>query len=118
MVLFKDLKRSNVLATVINGMLTDDEIDLLHKKLHEILQSDDKARWYFEMNDFDVWLAKGLWEYLKTDANHADNYEKIAMVGEKKWQNWISQLMKPFASAEIKYFDLEDKELAKQWILE
>ena len=50
------------------------------------------------------------------DAAHANDYEKIAMVGDKKWQNWITQFMKPFTKAEIKYFNLDQKEDAKSWI--
>ena len=50
------------------------------------------------------------------DMSHADDYEKIAMVGDKKWQDWITQFMKPFTNAEIRYFDSEQKEEAKEWI--
>ncbi|MGY8914825.1 MAG: STAS/SEC14 domain-containing protein, partial [Flavobacteriales bacterium] len=50
------------------------------------------------------------------DTAHAKDYEKIAMVGDKKWQEWIAQFMKPFTNADIRYFDLKDKETAKQWI--
>ena len=48
------------------------------------------------------------------DLKHADDYEKIAMVGEKKWQEWITRFMKPFTNAEVRYFDLKEK--AKAWI--
>ncbi len=84
MIQFKDLEKSNVLATVINKSLGAEEVNLLHMRLHEVLRSNEKARWYFEMNDFDGWSAKGLWEDLKMDTSHAKDYEKIAMVGEKK----------------------------------
>lgn len=75
-------------------------------KIHRILESKDKVRWYFEMNDFDGWNVKGFWEDLKMDAKHADDYEKIVMVGDSNWQDWMTQLIKPFTAAEIKFFDL------------
>jgi hypothetical protein len=28
----------------------------------------------------------------------------------------MTDLMKPFTSAEVKFFDLEEKEIAKKWI--
>ncbi|KKN24951.1 hypothetical protein LCGC14_0889710 [marine sediment metagenome] len=40
------------------------------------------------------------------------------MVGETKWQDWMTQLMKTFTAADIKFFDLKDKEKAKTWIQE
>ena len=75
-----------------------------------------KVRWYFKMENFAGRDLPGLWEDLKMDTAHAKDYEKIAMVGDKKWQEWITQFMKPFTNAEIKFFDLKDEETAKKWI--
>ena len=75
-----------------------------------------KVRWYFEMENFSGWKFNAFWKDLKMDMSHADDYEKIAMVGDKKWQDWITQFMKPFTNAEIRYFDSEQKEEAKEWI--
>lgn len=116
MIQFIDLKKDNLLATIINGKLKENEVALLHKKIHQILEFNDKVSWYFEMSDFDGWSAKGFWEDLKMDTNHASDYEKIAMVGDEKWQDWMTQLMKPFTSADIKFFEFKDKEKAKTWI--
>tara|TARA_R100000027_G_scaffold63922_1_gene57011 strand:+ start:813 stop:1025 length:213 start_codon:yes stop_codon:yes gene_type:complete len=68
------------------------------------------------MENFSGWKFNAFWKDSKMDMSHADDYEKIAMVGDKKWQNWITQFMKPFTNAEIKYFDLKEKEEAKEWI--
>ena len=75
-----------------------------------------KARWYFELEDFTGYDLKGFWEDLKVDSAHFNEYGKMAMVGDKKWQGWIAQFMKPFTNAEIDYFSLEDRKTAKQWI--
>ncbi|CAL65017.1 STAS/SEC14 domain-containing protein [Christiangramia forsetii] len=116
MLQFIDLKQDKLLATVIDGKLSEEEIELLHAKIHEILETNNKLRWYFEMNDFDGWSAKGFWEDLKMDSKHASDYEKIAMVGDSEWQDWMTQLMKPFTNADIKFFEIEEKERAKKWI--
>ena len=47
-----------------------------------------------------------------------EDFEKIAMVGEKKWQEWMTEIMKPFTSAEIKYFSTEERDDARKWIEE
>ncbi|MGA9326964.1 MAG: STAS/SEC14 domain-containing protein, partial [Salegentibacter sp.] len=69
-----------------------------------------------EMKNFHGWTPSAMWEDAKLDFEHKDNFEKIAMVGSEKWEDWLSQLMKPFTKAEIKFFKLEEKELAKAWI--
>ena len=111
-----ELTNKNLIATEASGKLTAKDIEKIHPLIHAILDRGMKVRWYFEMKDFDGWDVKGFWEDLKMDAAHAKDYEKIAMVGNKKWQNWITKFMKPFTNAEIKFFDLKDKETAKQWI--
>ena len=111
-----ELTNKNLIATEASGKLTAKDIEKIHPLIHAILDRGMKVRWYFEMKDFDGWDVKGFWEDLKMDAAHAKDYEKIAMVGDKKWQNWITKFMKPFTNAEIKFFDLKDKETAKQWI--
>ena len=111
-----ELQGKNIVATKASGKLDKKDIEKIHPLIHAILYKGMKVRWYFEMEEFTGWDFPGLWEDLKMDTAHAKDYEKIAMVGNKKWQDWITQFMKPFTNAEIKYFDLEEKEIAKEWI--
>ena len=106
----------NVIATKATGKLTKTDYDKLLPVLHERLRQYKKLRWYFEMENFEGWELKAFWEDVKFDAQHANDFEKIAMVGEKKWQEWMTDLMKPFTSAEIKYFDLSQTHEAMRWI--
>ena len=48
---------------------------------------------------------------------HSDDLERIAIVGAKKWEQWMRSVMKPFTTALINYFDLADREKAMEWIL-
>tara|TARA_R110002051_G_scaffold126868_1_gene200467 strand:+ start:118 stop:477 length:360 start_codon:yes stop_codon:yes gene_type:complete len=111
-----DVKKDNVIATLATGKLEQQDIEKVHPIIHSILDKGFKVRWYFEMVNFTGWDVPGLWEDLKMDTAHATDYEKIAMVGDEKWQEWITQFMKPFTNAEIKYFNLDQKEDAKSWI--
>jgi len=77
-----------------------------------------KIRLYCEMVDFDGWTPSGLWADTKFDVKHANDFTRIAFVGEKKWLNLITQAMKPFTSAEIRYFDIAEREEALQWAKE
>jgi hypothetical protein len=111
-----ELKEKNIVATKASGKLRKEDIEKIHPLIHAILDKGMKVRWYFEMDNFTGWDLPSLWEDLKMDTAHARDYEKIAMVGDKKWQEWITQFMKPFTNAEIKYFNIDQKEDAKNWI--
>jgi hypothetical protein len=106
----------NLIATRATGNLTEADYDKLLPLLNNIVEKHKKIRWYFEMEGFEGWKPKAFWEDLKFDVQHANKFEKVAMVGDEKWEDWMTDLMKPFTSAEVKFFDLEEKEIAKKWI--
>lgn len=91
-------------------------MDKLLPILQEKIQHFQKARWYYHMKDFYGWKIAAFLKDIKFDLKHANDFEKVAMVGEKKWQDLMTQAMKPFTLAEIKYFNLEDEQEAKDWI--
>lgn len=59
-----------------------------------------------------------LWEEIKWDWKHFTDVERIALVGEEKWQAGMSKFCKPFTAAEIRYFDMSDMENARTWVEE
>lgn len=106
----------NIIATKATGKLTEADYNKLLPLLNNKIEQYRKIRWYFEMENFDGWELKAVWEDVKFDTKHANDFDKVAMVGEKKWEEWMTDLMKPFTSAEVKYFDSSQKEEAMQWI--
>ena len=106
----------NIIATKATEKLTEADYNKLIPILNNMLKQYSKFRWYFEMENFDGWELKAFWEDVKFDAKHASDFEKVAMVGENQWQEWMTDLMKPLTSAEVRYFDLSQKEEAVQWI--
>jgi hypothetical protein len=109
-------KRRKLIATRATGKLTEADYNKLLPLLTSMLKQYSKINWYFEMENFDGWELKGLWEEVKFDAKHANDFDKVAMVGEKKWEEWMTDLMKAFTSAEVRFFDSSQKEEAIEWI--
>ncbi len=106
----------NTIATRASGKLTKTDYDQLLPLLYERLKQYEKLRWYFEMENFEGWELTAFWEDVKFDIKHAGDFEKVAMVGGKQWEKWMTDLMKPFTAVEIKYFDLDQREDALIWI--
>lgn len=106
----------NVIATKAIKKLTKSDYSTLLPILVSRLQTYKKIRWYFEMEDFQGWELKAFWQDVKFDMRHANDFEKIAMVGEKKWQEWMTDFMKPFTVAEIKFFEMKERDTALEWI--
>jgi hypothetical protein len=111
-----ELKEKNIVVTKASEKLKKEDIEKIHSLICTILNKGIKVRWYFEMENFTGWDLPGFWEDIKMNTAHAHEYERIAMVGDKKWEEWVSQFMKLFTNAEIKYFNIDQKKEAKNWI--
>ena len=71
-----------------------------------------------ELHDFEGWTAGALWEDTKFAAKHFNDIERVAVVGEARWQKGITVFGKPFTSADVRYFDMQEIERAREWIRE
>jgi len=119
-----DFTGNNVIATTANDFLGIKDYEKIHPFIHNIIKTGKKVRWYFEMDDGSSTNSTGFWEdgiieinYGNMKFTHSDDIETIAIVGEKKWEKCMMAIMKPFANANLKYFELSDKEQAKEWII-
>lgn len=75
-----------------------------------------KVRVLFDMRDFEGWDMGGLWEDAKFGVTHFSDIERLAMVGAKKWQQWMATICKPFTKAKIRYFETDQKAEALAWL--
>jgi hypothetical protein len=57
-----------------------------------------------------------LWEDIKFDVKHFADIERLALVGESKWEAGMAVFCKPFTTAKIKYFDESKAAEAQEWI--
>ena len=60
------------------------------------------------MTAFHGWEGDGLSEKLKFDMSHFAGIERIAAVGDKKWQRGMTAFFTPFSKATTRYFDHAD----------
>jgi hypothetical protein len=75
-----------------------------------------KVRVLFEMHNFHGWEVGALWQDIKFDVKHFRDIERLALVGESKWEKGMAAFCKPFTTAKIQYFDTKDIAKARAWI--
>jgi hypothetical protein len=49
---------------------------------------------------------------------HTKDIERLALVGDKKWEAWMAKLAGPFLKAEIRYYDWSRLQTAWDWLRE
>jgi len=106
----------NVLGLKAVGNLTHADYEQLVPALEELIKEHGKVHVLFELEDCQGWDIGAAWDELKFWFKHGADVERCAVVGEKKWQEWMTKLSRPFFK--VKYFDKAELEEAWDWVLE
>lgn len=114
MLTFLDRSSGTVLGVKVIGKLTQADYRQLAERLETMLGRHDKVRILIEMEDCQGWDIGAAWDNLKFGFQHDHQCERCAVVGEKKWQKWMTKLAKPFFN--VRYFDPSQREEAWRWI--
>jgi hypothetical protein len=108
--------QNGVLEVEVTGKLTKEFYEEFVPAVESQIAEAGKIKILFVMHDFHGWTAGAMWEDLKFDLKHWKDIDRLAIVGEKKWQKGMASFCKPFTKAKIEYFDHADIEKARKWV--
>ena len=112
------ISAGKLLHVKVTGKLTKEAYETFTPLVDQQIREHGKIRILFEMHDFHGWTAGALWEDLKFDFKHWKDIERLAIVGESKWEKGMAVFCKPFTAAKIKYFDRAKLSEAEEWLTE
>ena len=107
-----------ILVVNVSGKLTKAEYEQLVPEFERLVRQHGKLRLLFDMTGFHGWEAGALWEDIKFDVRHHADIERLAMIGDKKWEHGIAAFCKPFTKATIRYFTHSEFAEARKWLRE
>ena len=102
----------------VTGKLTKESYEIFAPVVDEQIKEHGKLRILFEMHDFHGWTAGALWEDMKFDFKHWKDIERLAIIGESKWEKGMATFCKPFTTAKVKYFEHAQIGEAQSWLEE
>jgi hypothetical protein len=105
-----------ILVVELVGTLVKEDYKPLVQEFNRLVGMHGKISVLLDMTRFEGWDMAALWQEIKFDLQHLDKMERLAVVGEKRWQHAIASAGKAFFSAEVRYFDAADAAQARQWI--
>lgn len=108
----------NVIEVHATGKLTREAYEAFVPMTEAKIREYGKVRILFSMHDFHGWNAGAMWSDFKFDLKHFNDIERLALVGESKWEKGMSVFCRPFTTAKIRYFDQTETEKARAWLLE
>lgn len=107
-----------VIEVTVSGNLTREAYQDFVPRTEAAIKKYGKIRVLFVMLGFHGWDAGALWEDIKFDIKHFNHIERLAIVGETKWQKGMALFCRPFTTASIQYFEHGDLDKAREWIEE
>lgn len=105
-----------VIAVHVSGKLEKADYEHFVSEFARRVREHGKLRVLFEMSDFNGWEVSAAWEDLKFGVEHFSDIERLAIVGETKWQQGMATFSKPFTKATVRYFDHADEAEARTWL--
>jgi hypothetical protein len=114
----KEEDAGKTLEVHVSGKLVAADYEHFVPEFERLVGVHGKLKVLFDMTGFHGWTLGAVWADTKFGLRHFGDIEKLAMVGDKKWEEGMAVFCKPFTKAKIKYFAHADLAEAKQWLAE
>lgn len=114
----KEFNNGKTIEITVTKTLVKEDYQTIVPFVNQMVQKHRKIRMLVVMHDFEGWTAGAAWEDTKFTLDHFNDIERLAMVGETKWQHAMAVFSKPFTTATVRYFDHSALAEARAWLEE
>ncbi|HWL08106.1 MAG TPA: STAS/SEC14 domain-containing protein [Planctomicrobium sp.] len=102
----------------LSEKLTQDDYHHFIPIIEERIKDQGQVRILVILHDFHGWTTGAMWEDMKFDLRHFGDINRLAVVGESKWEQGMTVFCTPFTTAKIRFFDESKLQEATTWIQE
>ncbi len=95
------------------GKLTHADYEKINPMIDAALQGvkEPKVKVYIDGSELEGWELRAAWDDFKLGLKHGNEFTKIAIFGNKKWQEYAAKISTWFISGEVKFFENADDAL-------
>ena len=111
-----NLTENKVLTITASEVLTKKDYDRLLPELEKLLDNHGRLRFFIKLENLSGFDMEALWEDIKFDYKHKNQYGRTAIVGDKKWEEWGAKISKMFFDSEMKFFYQNQSDDAWNWV--
>lgn len=117
MALAFDKVEGNVVAVTVSGRLTDEDYEVFVPRMEKLIEQWGRLRMLFQMkDDFEGWDASSAWEEFKFEARHRKDLKRVAVVGNRSWEKWMTRLSKLFTGTDVRFYGSDKADDARAWL--
>ncbi len=89
------------------GKLTHEDYKIITPMIDSALEGikDPKINAIIDGTELEGWELRAAWDDFRLGLKHGSEFEKIAILGNKKWQENTAKIGSWFISGEVQYFE-------------
>ena len=107
---------TNVIEFSVNGGITKTEFQNIADKIDAVIALYGNVRLIEVIHKIGSIEPAALWADLKFGPSHLKYFTHVAVVADQKWIEWITKASRPFLSAQMRVFHINEIDDARTWI--
>jgi hypothetical protein len=107
-----------VLAYQLSGVITQEDVKLAQEDMKEVLARFGTVRMLIHLGDLKIPEAEAAWQDLKFTRVYLNDVERLAVVGDAAWQEWMTKAADLPSQGKIRFFEKDEVPQAWAWIEE
>jgi hypothetical protein len=107
-----------VVGYKVVGKVTVEDYQQLDPAIQALVDQYDDLCLLLDMQEFAGEEVKAWLPDLRFGHRFHDKIDKMAIVGDKRWQKWLTALADPFYANDAKFFHPEETDQAWAWLRE
>ncbi|WOG25721.1 STAS/SEC14 domain-containing protein [Endozoicomonas sp. 8E] len=98
------------------GKLTHEDYQIITPMIDSALEGvqSPSIDAFFDLRELQGWEARVAWDDFKLGLKHGKDFNRVALLGNKKWQEVATKVSKWFISGDVQFF--EDEQEARNWL--
>lgn len=116
MIHMKVQPEQDLVSLKVEARLIEEDYDQVLPEIERLIDSCGALRFIVDVTALQAVEPKALLRDILFDLKHREAYRRVAMIGDRTWQQWVTTLSQPLVGGDMKYFRPEQREEAENWV--
>ncbi len=116
MIDYRDDAEAGIAEIVIDGPISRADFDDVSARLAALIERCGRIRLLEDIRRIGRIDPSVIPADVRFSFRHMKDFSHCAIVGERKWLEWLARAINPLVRCEIRYFDHADIEDARRWL--
>jgi universal stress protein A len=98
------------------GKLTHEDYQNLIPQLEKAISEHGKISILVELEEISGIEPRAILDEFAFDIRHFRDFDRLGVVGEQEWEDWMTRVTNPLTPGEMRYFNSGEAQAAWTWV--